>query len=64
MGKQNAAEPLHSSKPVGCLYFAGQLPSMKFSIIAETETFKAIESIINKELPGMAMHQSSFAKSL
>lgn len=64
MAKQNVAEPLYSSKTVGCLYFASQLPSVTFPIIAETETLKVMESIINKELPGMAAHQSSFAKSL
>lgn len=64
MAKQNVAETLRSSKTVGCLYFAGQLPSMTFPIIAETETLKVTESIINKGLPGMATHQSSSAKSL
>lgn len=37
---------------------------MTFPIIAETETLEVAESIVNKELPGMAAHQSSFAKSL
>jgi len=54
----------NSSKTVGCLYFASQIPTMTFRIIAEMETLKAMEFIINKELPGMATHQSSFAKSL
>lgn len=61
---KNVAEAPHSSKTVGCLYFVCQLPSMTFPIIAETETLDVAESIINKELPGMAAHQSSFAKSL
>lgn len=64
MAKQNMAETLYSSKTAGCLYFAGQLPSMTFPITAETETLKVMESVIKKELPGMAAHQSSFAKSL
>jgi len=64
MATQNVAEALYSSETVGCLYFAGQLLSMTFPIIAETETLKVMESIINKELPGMAAHPSSFAKSL
>lgn len=64
MAKRNVAKTLYSSKAVGCLCFAGQLLSMTFPITAETETLKVMESIINKELPGMAAHQSSFAKSL